>query len=153
MSDPRRASAPRRDELVERALLAGVELETAGAVGFADRVALRLAEGQRLYGDRWATCGLASLVGEMHEEAWDLAAWGLLARQALERDPDLSADSREIIRGALDAVIRNGAIAHSVLRIALRHIAPHLDPDPDPPRSRATPKRVAGAVSATRQSR
>ncbi|MGH3049136.1 MAG: hypothetical protein ACRDLK_03180, partial [Gaiellaceae bacterium] len=82
-----------RDEGRERLWLARAE-RAAGASEFAGRAALRLALGDLAYGHRWAELGLDRLITEVAEEAADLGAWGVLALQALERDPsrDLAGD-------------------------------------------------------------
>jgi hypothetical protein len=110
-----RSNRPRRDEVREQRILA----EATGAVDGGDwnrQVASRLAQGQRDYGDAWVYRPAADLVVEATEEAADLAAWLLLAEQAIDAE-DLA--DAGLIRCLLSLAMGRAAQAHVELAAAL----------------------------------
>jgi hypothetical protein len=111
----RRGRRPRRDEEREQRILA----EATGTVDGGDwnrHVATRLAQGQRDYGDAWIDRPAADLVVEATEEAADLAAWSLLAAQAIDAEDLVDAD---LIRCLLSLAMGRAAQAHVELAAAL----------------------------------
>jgi hypothetical protein len=116
-----------RDLVRERRWLEDAEHNSSPS-GFAAHAQERLADGQRLYGDRWAEESLAALLTELQEEAADLGAWGVLALQALshaERTQHLDDPSRAklyVVRSSLSAVVVLGAHAHYALVVAQGHL-------------------------------
>jgi hypothetical protein len=117
-----------RNESRERFWLQGAE-RGAGRSGFASHALMRLAAGERAYGDRWAGMGIDHLLGELSEEAADIGAWAVLALQALEREGELGASDDEWIAARLRAAILWGAYAHyEVLRARPELHTPHDTP-------------------------
>jgi hypothetical protein len=109
---------PRRDPLAERILLdRSQQLGRLSVGGWPRTVEARLEVGQRLYGDAWAERSPSDLLGEVAEEAVDLAAWACLAVQALAPsgvDSDTIATAGEMIARAVGA----GAEAHGYVTAA-----------------------------------
>lgn len=112
-------ASPRRDESRERFWLERAELG-AGRSGFAAHALMRLAAGEDAYGYRWRDTPLDELLAELTEEAADLGAWGVLARQALEHQTWASDGDR--IARRLHAAIHCGAQAHLELVRARREL-------------------------------
>lgn len=78
----------RRDDLAElRFLLAAAHGHGRAGRRWATHAQCRLRDGQRDYGDTWATRPVAELLAELREEAADLGAWAALAAQ---RAPQLA---------------------------------------------------------------
>lgn len=101
---------PRREESRERLWVEHAELD-AGRSGVVEHALMRLAAGERAYGDdRWATVTLDELLGELSEEAADIGAWGALALEALERSR--GGLDRGVIAARVYAAILWGAYAH-----------------------------------------
>jgi len=120
MTDTPRKTAPAaRDPESERHWLENAEL-LAGPSGFVEHVTRRLALGGSAYGNRWTELGLRRLLVELSEEAADLGAWGVLALQALEREP--AADNDAIARMVQRAILA-GARAHVALTHALQFVS------------------------------
>ena len=111
-----------RDQLRERRWLVLAEL-TAGRSGFSRHALMRLAAGDRAYGDQWTNRTVDELLGELTEEAADIGSWGVLALQALADAHTLGAERRERIAALLEDALTAGAHAHRALVGARREIA------------------------------
>jgi len=108
----------RRDEDRERRVLVTAS-GVAAAGDWHELVAARLEQGQRDYGDAWAERSAADLAAEAIEEAADLAAWSLLAEQALDAG-DIDSPTADRVRRLLSGAISSAARAHVELEAALR---------------------------------
>ncbi len=95
----------------------------AGRSGFTEHALMRLAAGERAYGDRWAARTVDELLGELTEEAADLGAWGVLALQALSAKDAAGGRRSRRVAEQLEAAITCGAEAHSLLIQARRALA------------------------------
>jgi hypothetical protein len=113
-----RKPSMRRDEARERLWLedAVANLGTADTK-FVEHALRRLAVGQELYGDRWAGLGFERLLSELEEEAADIGAWGVLALQAVQTDPNVSDVMRDHIWLLVHVAIALGAYSYQALAL------------------------------------
>lgn len=106
-----RRNPDREARLIVAAL---TDLDPEIRANYLNAASARLEAGQRLYGDRWAVTPVERLIGELIEEALDLACWSVLTRQRLDLT-DLDPDYHRQLTEALTATIRAGAVAYSHL--------------------------------------
>ena len=118
------AQVSRRDPDRERAFLAEA---ARGHQPFVDHALARLDAGDELYGDSWVWIGMRRHLAELLEEAADLGAWAVLAHQALDHEPRLSAVDRQRVAGAVAAAARHGARAHAALTAAVTALGTTAD--------------------------
>jgi hypothetical protein len=114
----------RRDRDRERAFLADA---ARGHRPLVDHALARLDAGDELYGDSWAWIGIRKHLAELLEEAADLGAWAVLAHQALDHEPRLSAVDRQRVAGVVAAAAAHGARAHAALTAAVTALGTPAD--------------------------
>jgi hypothetical protein len=132
-----------RDTFRERHWLTEV---SNGDAEFVEHVMSRLDAGQETFGDSWAWIGVRRHFEELLEEASDLAAWSVLADQALDRETNLTDLHREQLHSVLRVAAQSGARAHVILLQALTSIDRAALPDEPEAWRRASSTERVGAL-------
>jgi superfamily I DNA/RNA helicase len=84
----------------------------------------RLQAGAILYGDASYQRPVRELLNEICEELVDVEAWGTIALNALERDPDLSAAERATVRAAIVDAGQDAEVSYRRILDASRSLTP-----------------------------
>lgn len=112
------ATIPAREPSRELLWLLRAQASAGAESGFTDHAVRRLAAGQELHGDRWADLGFERLLTELEDQAADIGAWGVLALQVVEADPNISDVMRDHIGLLVHVAMALGAYSYEALTLA-----------------------------------